>query len=62
LLRLSACNEWKGVAKRIISKLGRELISGAGNAAFVGREVNKVYMNSAIAEMKFNATLKEYLG
>jgi CRISPR system Cascade subunit CasA len=63
---LETGNLWKASAKRIITGIGEELIAGAGDAAFVGRELrdNKRthYMTSAIAEMKFRGALRKIFG
>jgi CRISPR system Cascade subunit CasA len=63
---LETGNLWKASAKRIIARIGEELIAGAGDAAFIGRELkdNKktYYMTSAIAEMKFRGALRKIFG
>jgi CRISPR system Cascade subunit CasA len=63
---LETGNQWKTSAKRVIARIGEELIAGAGDTAFVGREVREnkrtYYMTSAIAEMKFKKALKNFFG
>jgi CRISPR system Cascade subunit CasA len=60
--------QWKNIAKRIIYKAGKELIAEAGNAAFKEREVEtktkkeKIYMNSFVAQAKFEKALRSILG
>ncbi|MDR1134577.1 MAG: type I-E CRISPR-associated protein Cse1/CasA [Clostridiales Family XIII bacterium] len=68
---LDTSNQWKISAKRIIAKIGEDLIAEAGDAALVGREldkgkgkgkVEKYYMSAAIASMRFWKALIDVFG
>jgi CRISPR system Cascade subunit CasA len=67
---LDTSNQWKISAKRIIAKIGEDLIAEAGDAALVGRELErgkgkgdkKYYMSAAIASMKFRRDLRDIFG
>ncbi|MFE3074377.1 type I-E CRISPR-associated protein Cse1/CasA [Streptomyces sp. NPDC059247] len=63
---LDARAEWQAQAHTIISRLGREMITGAGDAAWQGRTVTSkqgdVWLNSGLAERWFQARLRSCLG
>ncbi|MFJ9434756.1 type I-E CRISPR-associated protein Cse1/CasA [Streptomyces sp. NPDC101490] len=63
---LDARAEWQAQAHTVISRLGREMIIGAGDAAWQGRTVaskqGDVWLNSGLAERWFQARLRSCLG
>ncbi|UGT59941.1 type I-E CRISPR-associated protein Cse1/CasA [Nocardia asteroides] len=53
--------EWQRVVGRIVHGLGDELITAAGQPAWVGREANKRWVDSGQADLWFRDKLRELL-
>ncbi|MGI5118804.1 type I-E CRISPR-associated protein Cse1/CasA [Marinactinospora thermotolerans] len=57
--------EWQRTVRRVVLALGRELVDGAGEAAWVGRVVSTatgaVWLNASRADLRFRARLRKDL-
>lgn len=58
--------EWQVEVRQILVQLGRDLVRNAGEAAWIGREVNRgndrtIYLDAALAENSFHHRLRQAL-
>ncbi len=52
---------WQRTVRTVIEPLGNDLVTSAGQAAWIGREVNGEYLDSGRAEIWFRARLRQIL-
>lgn len=57
----AAAGSWEKTVHRIVRKLGSELISTAGQPAWVGRLVRERWLDASIADVRFHQKLRTHL-
>ncbi len=60
--REKICDEWRSTAEQIVRRQGRELVDEAGQAAFIGRQIEKRHYSSAEAYNRFSWKIGRILG